>query len=402
MASVSFASRYLLGKKSTNAINIISGISVLGISIGTAALILVMSVLNGFEGLIKGLINSFNPDLRISLVEGKTFINDSNELIEIHQLPNILSVQSYLEETALLEYKDIKDFATLKGVDTGFVHYSNIANKMDEGKFELQSAAGYEAVVGIGIRNKLAISIDDDFASISAFMPDPHAGSIQPFKRRSLKPSGVFSIQQDYDNKYVFVSLPFLQELINKPDQISGYEIHVKNYNEVQSTANQLKKILGASFTILDRNQQDAAFYKLMKIEKWVSYAILSFVLVLVAFNIVGALWMIVLEKKKDIMILKALGMKTQSIKNIFLSTGMWITGLGIIIGFFLAVVFYYLQQRFGIVPIPEGFLVDRYPIELRWFDFLLVGITVCVIGLCASFYPASKAAALDEPIRYE
>jgi lipoprotein-releasing system permease protein len=402
MPVISFASRYLLGKKSTNAINIISGISVLGISIGTAALILVMSVLNGFEGLIKGLINSFNPDLRITLVEGKTCINDSNKLIEIHHLSNILSIQPYLEETALLEYKDIKDFATLKGVDTDFVHYSNIAGKMDEGKFELQSPAGYGAVVGIGIRNKLAISIEDDFASISAFMPDPHAGSIQPFKRRSLKPSGVFSIQQDYDNKYVFVDLQFLQELINKPNQITGYEVHVKNYSDIQSTAGQLTGILGPSFNVLDRNQQDAAFYKLMKIEKWVSYAILSFVLVLVAFNIVGALWMIVLEKKKDIMILKALGMKARSVRNIFLSTGMWITGIGILTGFLLAVIFYYLQLRFGLVPIPEGFLVDRYPIELRWFDFLIVGITVTMIGFCASVYPAKKAAALDEPIRYE
>ena len=402
MSSISFSSRYLLGKKSTNAINIIAGISILGISIGTAALILVMSVLNGFEGLIKGLINSFNPDLRITINEGKTFVQDSNLLYTLKKIPNVLSIHPYLEETALLEYKDIKDFATLKGVDSTFVTHSMISKKMEEGKFELKSPLGYEAVIGIGIRNKLAISIDDDFARLSAFMPDPHAGSMAPFKKRTLIPSGVFSIQQDYDNKYVFVDLEFLQNLINKEGQLSGYEIQLNDYSQADHSADLFRKQLGNHFNVLNRNQQDAAFYKLMKIEKWVSYAILSFVLVLVAFNIVGALWMIVLEKKKDIMILKSLGMKNQAVKNIFLSTGLLITGLGILIGYILAVILYYFQQRFGIVPIPEGFLVDQYPIELRWFDFLIVGITVSLIGLAASIYPARQAAKLDEQIRYE
>jgi len=153
---------------------------------------------------------------------------------------------------------------------------------------------------------------------------------------------------------------------------------------------------------VQDRYQQDAAFYKLMKIEKWVSYAILSFVLVLVAFNIVGALWMIVLEKKKDIMVLKSMGMKDPTLAGIFVATGLWITGLGIMLGFVISVIFYFLQLKYGLVPIPEGFLVDRYPLNLRVFDFVLVGITVISIGLCASILPARKASRLNEPIRYE
>ncbi|MEO5582595.1 MAG: FtsX-like permease family protein [Saprospiraceae bacterium] len=402
MPSLSFASRYLLGKKSTNAINIISGVSILGISIGTAALILVMSVLNGFEGLIRGLINSFNPDLRIILVEGKTFNQDFTTLINLQNIPNVKWIYPYLEETALLEYKGIKDFALLKGVDSAFVQHTSILQKMDEGKFELNSPAGFMAVLGIGIRNKLAVSIDDDFARLAVFMPDAKAGVLHPFKKRTLIPSGTFTIQQDYDSKYVFVDLDFLQDLLNKKDQVTGYEIQLHDYSEVVRTSKLLKKSLGPGYKVLDRNQQDAAFYKLMKMEKWVSYAILSFVLLLVAFNIVGALWMIVLEKKKDIMILKSMGMKDRSVKNIFISTGLWITGIGILIGFLLAIVFYYLQQQFGLVPIPEGFLVDRYPVELRWFDFLIVGITVTIIGFIASIYPARKAASLDEPIRYE
>ncbi|MBK6389107.1 MAG: FtsX-like permease family protein [Saprospiraceae bacterium] len=402
MAALSFSKRYLFGKKSTNAINIISGVSVLGISIGTAALILVMSVLNGFEGLIKGLMNSFNPDLKITLVEGKTFPMDDTLLAKLGTVPDVLSVSAILEETALLEYKGIKDFAILKGVDSNFIHQSALPAQLSEGNFVLKSPLGYHAVTGIGIRNKLAISIDDDFARLSAFMPDPKGSTFQPFKKRILIPSGVFSIQQEYDNKYVFVDLGFIQDLVGKTNQVSGIEIALQDYTKRNLVSAAIQKVLGQEYKIQDRDQQDAAFYKLMQIEKWVSYAILSFVLVLVAFNIVGALWMIVLEKKKDLMVLKSMGMKDHRVKLIVLSTGLLITGLGICIGFALAVILFLLQQKYGLVPIPEGFLVDRYPIEIKWFDFLVVGLTVTGIGIVASILPARKAAVLHEAIRYE
>ncbi len=402
MLALPFSRRYLFGKKSTNAINIIAGVSILGISIGTAALILVMSVLNGFEDLIIGLINSFNADIKISLLEGKTFTPDPQTFDKLVSLTNVASICPYMEETSLLEYKGVKDFATLKGVDTSFLAQTDITKKLEEGRFELNGSSGYQAVIGIGIRNKLAISIDDDFARLIAYMPDPNGSAFQPFKKKVLTPVGVFSVQQEYDNKYVFVDLHFLQELVNKSDQISGYEVRLHDYQDRSQTLIALKSILGSGYKVLDRNQQDAAFYKLMKIEKWVSYAILSFVLVLVAFNIVGALWMIVLEKKKDIMVLKSIGMKDKVVRTIFLQTGMWITGLGILIGFVLTLIFYLLQQRYGIVPIPEGFLVDRYPINLRGSDFLIVGMTVAAIGFVASYLPARKAAVLNEAIRYE
>ncbi len=402
MRSLSFSIRYLFGKKSTNAINIISGVSVFGISIGTAALILVMSVLNGFEDLIISLINSFNADVKITVHEGKTFRPDDQIYQKLVAIPNVRSVSPYLEETSLLEYKSVKDFATLKGVDSNYHAVGAVSQKMDEGRFQLQSAAGYQAVVGLGIRNKLAISIDDDFARLTAYMPDPNGSTFQPFKKRMLIPVGVFSVQQEYDNKYVFVDIDFLQDLVHKINQITGYEIQLKDYKAKDRTIASIQSIVGKEFKVQDRNQQDAAFYKLMKIEKWVSYAILSFVLVLVAFNIVGALWMIVLEKKKDIMVLKTMGMKDNSVRMIFMQTGLWITGVGILAGFILAMVMYMLQLRFGIVPIPEGFLVDRYPINLRWTDFMVVGITVAAIGFVASVLPSRKAAELRESIRYE
>ncbi|MEP7267938.1 MAG: ABC transporter permease [Saprospiraceae bacterium] len=402
MFALPISRRYLFGKKSTNAINIISGISVLGIGIGTAALILVMSVLNGFEHLIKGLINSFNPDLKVTLVEGKTFENKSEVYTKLVKLENVLSVIPFLEETALLEYKGVNDFATLKGVDSTYLKYSGLSDKMDEGKFELKNELGNTAVVGIGIRNKLAISVDDPFAYLTAYMPDQAGSTFRPFKKRSLNPVGVFSVQQDYDNKYVYVDLQFMQDLVGKERQITGFEIRLKNYDQKNSTQKEVQNILGGNFKVLDRYQQDASFYKLMKLEKWVSYAILSFVLILVAFNIEGALWMIVLDKKKDILVLKAMGMKTGQVKNIFLSTGMWIVGLGIVMGFCMAIVLYFLQQRFGIVPMSEGFLVDRYPIQLLWSDFFIVAVTVAAIGFIASFFPARKASAINEQIRYE
>ena len=194
----------------------------------------------------------------------------------------------------------------------------------------------------------------------------------------------------------------FIQDLVGKTNQVSGIEIALQDYTKRNLVSAAIQKVLGQEYKIQDRDQQDAAFYKLMQIEKWVSYAILSFVLVLVAFNIVGALWMIVLEKKKDLMVLKSMGMKDHRVKLIVLSTGLLITGLGICIGFALAVILFLLQQKYGLVPIPEGFLVDRYPIEIKWFDFLVVGLTVTGIGIVASILPARKAAVLHEAIRYE
>lgn len=402
MIGLPIARRYLFGKKSTNAINIISGISILGISIGTAALVLVMSVLNGFEDLIKGLISSFNPDIKITLVEGKTFENKVDLYTRLSHIPYVKAVIPYLEETAMLEYKGVTDFATLRGVDSNFIHFSGMNEKMEEGKFELKKASGYAAVAGLGIRNKLAISIDDPFALLTAYMPDQEGSTFRPFKKRVLSPAGVFSIQHDYDSKYVFVDIGFMQDLLSKENQISGYEIRLSDYLKKKEVEKSISMIMGIDYKTQDRYQQDAAFYKLMKLEKWISYAILSFVLVLVAFNIEGALWMIVLDKKKDIMVMKAMGMKNRSVKKIFLHTGMWIVGLGILVGFTIAIIFYFLQQQFGIVPIPEGFLVDRYPIDMRWFDFVVVTLTVLAIGYIASYFPARKAALLDEQIRYE
>ncbi len=402
MIGLPVSRRYLFGKKSTNAINIISGISVLGISIGTAALVLVMSVLNGFEDLIKGLISSFNPDFKITLTEGKTFENKTDVYSQLLHIPYVNAVIPYLEETSMLEYKEVTDFATLKGVDSNYIQFSGLHEKMEEGKFELKNELGYTAVAGLGIRNKLAISIDDPFAFLTAYMPDQNGSAFRPFKKRALSPVGVFSIQHDYDSKYVFVDLHFMQDLLGKENQISGYEVRLSDYNKKKEVEKAISLIMGANFKTQDRYQQDAAFYKLMKLEKWISYAILSFVLILVAFNIEGALWMIVLDKKKDIMVMKAMGMKNNSVRKIFLHTGMWIVGLGICSGFAIAILFYFLQQQFGIVPIPEGFLVDRYPIDMRWFDFIVVTLTVLAIGYIASYFPARKAALLDEQIRYE
>jgi lipoprotein-releasing system permease protein len=374
----------------------------LGISIGTAALVLVMSVLNGFEDLIKGLINSFNPDIKITLIEGKSFENKEATYRQLQKISSVKAVIPFLDETAMLEYKGVTDFATLKGVDSNFIHFSGLNEKMEEGKFELRNESGYTAVAGLGIRNKLAISIDDPFALLSAYMPDQSGSTFRPFKKKSLSPVGVFSIQHDYDSKYVFVDLEFMQDLLSKENHISGYDIRLTDYSKKKEVEKSILTIMGKNFKTMDRYQQDAAFYKLMKLEKWISYAILSFVLVLVAFNIEGALWMIVLDKKKDIMVMKALGMKNKSVKKIFLHTGMWIVVLGIGVGFAIAILFYLLQQQFGIVPIPEGFLVDRYPIDMRWFDFFIVTITVLTIGFVASYFPARKAALLDEQIRYE
>ena len=398
------ARRYLFAKKSTNAINIISGISVFGISVGTAALILVLSVFNGFEDLLTGLFSSFNPDVKITPAKGKTFPLDTLVFDKITKVEGVAFVSKTLEEVAYFGYKGSQDFGILKGVDENYTKVTEIDSTVREGVFKVYDKDASLAVMGVGMRNKLSVDIDDQFSNINVYMikrkdPGPLG---KPFKSKSVRPVGTFVIQQDFDNQYVLTNLEFASKLIDNKGEISALEIKLKENADPKVTVAALQEILGPTFIIKDRYRQDEAFLKLMNIEKWMSFAILSLTLVLVAFNMIGSLWMIVLEKKKDIAILKAMGATDKMIRNIFLNEGFLLVAMGMIIGFVVAFVLYFVQKAYGIVPIPPGFVVDAYPISIRWFDFFMVAITVVIIGLIASWPPALRAARVDAMIREE
>lgn len=394
--SLRIARRYLFAKKSTNAINLITGISVLGISIGTAALILVLSVFNGFEDLIQSLFSNFNPDVKITAVRGKTFIPDSASLEAVRNLEGVEFLSLTLEEVAFFEYEDNQDFGILKGVDSNFHKINHIDSTVLEGRYSFRESGREAAVLGIGMRNKLKVDVSNPFKSMSVYMPKrQRVGPLEkPFRQQFAIPAGSFIIQQDFDNQYVLSSLEFARSLLAEPRAISSMELRLNPAIPAGETIRQIEEILGEEYYVKDRYQQDEAFFKLMNIEKWLSFAILSLTLFLVAFNMIGSLWMIVLEKKPDIAILKSMGATDRTIRSIFLLQGILLCALGMLAGFAVALGLYFVHTALpeGLISIPQGFLVTAYPISLRALDFVLIAITVLSIGLLASLLPAFRA----------
>ena len=392
------ARRYLFAKKSTNAINIITGIAVFGISLGTATLVIVLSVFNGFEELLMGMFNAFNPDIKVTPYQGKTFTPDSTQIAEIKSLDGVLYVSGTLEEVALFEFENNQDFGIIKGVDEEFLEVTRLDTMVREGVFALKEGNRDMAVLGIGMRNKLSVSAGD-FSIINVYMAKEKAtfGS-QPFRKKFVYPAGTFIVQQDFDQQYVLASLDFVRSLMKTKDKLSALEIKTDPNASIPEIKTGISNILGENLNIKDRYEQDEAFLKLMNLEKWLFYALFSLALILVAFNIVGALFMIVLDKQKDIGILKSMGATDQSIRKIYLNEGLLLCGLGLLIGFVLAIVLYILQKTIVIVPIPVGFVVNAYPIEMRIVDFFVVGLTVMIIGWIASL-PAANRAARVSPI---
>ncbi|MCO6493140.1 MAG: ABC transporter permease [Phaeodactylibacter sp.] len=406
--SLRIARRYLFAKKSTNAINIITGIAVFGIAVGSAALVLVLSVFNGFEDLITTMYSNFNPDIKVTPARGKTFGADTVMLEKLLALDGVQQVSRTLEEVAFFEYKDNQDFGTLKGVDENFNKVVGIDTTVKEGEYRFEENGRQLAILGLGMRNKLAANVGDRFAEMAVYMPKREQSSgifgaqVQPFRRRYIYPGGTFVIQQEFDNQYVLASLEFARQLIGTENEVSALELRMAPGAETEEVVAAVQGVMGPDFEVKSRYEQEASFLRLMQVEKWLSYAIASLMLLLVAFNIVGALWMVVLEKQKDISILKSMGALNTTVRNIFLNEGLLLSLLGIGIGFVLAIVLYVLQKTVGIVSVPGNFVVQAYPISMRFVDFIVVALTVTAIGVLASVPPALRAMKVSALIREE
>lgn len=399
------ARRYLFAKRSTNAINIITGISVFGVAIGTAALLLVLSVFNGFEDLLSGLFGHFNPEVKVTPAKGKTFAPDSLVLSRIRGLDGVSIASETLEEIAFFEYEGSQDFGVLKGVDNDFAKVNGIDSTIREGKYVLEIEGRNAAVMGAGMRNKLSVNVDNFAVPMTIYMPLAQQSGVmdKPFKTRIVYPSGTFAIQQEFDNQYILTNLAFARELLDAPDgTISALELKLRPGADVAAVKDKIREIMGPDIVVKDQYEQNEAFFKVMKLEKWMGFAITSLMLVLMAFNTLGALWMIVLDKQKDISILKSMGATDQTVRSIFLLEGLLLTVLGMGIGLAIAVLLYWLQKTYGIITIPQGFLVESYPIAMRLKDFLPVVGTVLGIGLLASVAPALRAKKVPAFLREE
>lgn len=399
--SSKLAVRYIFGKKSTNVINIISAIAVFGIAVGTAALIIVLSVFNGFEDLISGLFQKFNPDLKVTPVQGKTFPLDSTVLLKLKKINGVDKISATLEDLALFDYQNSQTFGKLKGVDSNYAAVTSIADNVVEGVYSVKPDDPPPVVLGAGLAQRLAADIEDKLAYMRVYTPKRVNRSPleTPFSTRFINPVGVFSIQQEFDQEYAITDLDFARQIFQYTDEVSAYEIKLDSSRNLSHVRNQIANVLGKGFEIKDRFQQDEAFLKLMNIEKWMSYAIVCLTLLLVSFNMIGALWMIVLDKQRDISILKSLGLRDRGVTAVFIRSGMLLCTLGLLVGFILAIVLYILQKEVGLVTIPEGFVVETYPISLRFIDFVTVGVTVLIIGWLSSIPAARKASRIKTSI---
>ena len=401
MLKFHLAKRYLIGKKSTNAIHVITGISMMGLSVGTAALIIILSVFNGFQDLLMSFFSNFNPPLKVSPVLGKTFIPDADMVSFLENNPEVKAFSFTLEELSLFEYGDRLEVGIIKGVDEYYEKVTTLENTLTQGRFALREEGTSRAIVGAGLARKLGVNVMDQFSALTVYMPDQRATAFdQPFKSRLIRPVGTFAVHSEVDQEYIMAPMEFVRDLLGEKEAVSFIEIAAVSEQAINRIQRELLRRWGEDFQIRNQYQQDEAFYRIMQIEKWVSFAIISLTLILVAFNLVGALWMIVLEKKRDISILKAMGADSNFIKNVFFTSGLLIGIGGMIIGILLALLFYLLQTNFGLIPVPPGFVVDSYPISLRWYDFVLVGITVSIIGLLGSIWPAIKASGMQVSLK--
>lgn len=395
------AFRYLVSKKSTNAINIITAVAMTGMALGSMALILVLSVFNGFEGLVISLYRSFNPDMLVSVKQGKVFTLPDSTVIMLAGLPEVESISSVLEENAIFKYDDQEYIATIKGVDDNFGTVTGVAGKMVEGKYVLNEKGISYAVVGAGVAGQLSVNLEDPFNSIQVYLPrrGKETMSLDPaqaFIKKNITPSGVFSIQQEFDSKYILAPLDFVRELLNYEKQVSAIEIKLKQGVSAEQAKKKISSLLGDGFAVLDRYEQNKFLYRVMRIEKWAVFAILSLILVIAAFNIIGSLSMLVIEKTCDIAILKTLGADNSMIRKIFLLEGLLTSLTGSLAGVLMAVILCLIQINFKPIKL-EGsgtFVIDAYPVQMQWGDFALVGITVVLIAVATSWIPAQRAAS--------
>lgn len=390
------ARRYLFSKKSHNAINIISMICVCGVVVATIALVCALSVYNGFNDLVAGMFSSFDPELKITPRTGKVFDPTTSDMQKIRELPDIAFFSETLQDNALIRYHDRQDVAVVKGVDDAYQHLTMMDSALIDGNFTLQDEVADYALLGVGLSSKLGAR--PGFASpLELYVPkrDVKVNLSNPsssFNWKYAYTGGVFMInQQVYDEGYMIVPLSLTRELFHYDKEVSAIELKLTEKADLSSVKKQIKSILGNEFIIRDRFEQQEASFKMMQIEKWMTFLILCFILAIALFNVVGSLSMLMIEKQDDVRTLRNMGASDSLIRRIFLFEGWMISGFGALIGIVIGLVLCLLQQSFGLIKLGQtagAFIIDAYPVRVIFTDILVAFVTVAAIGFMAAWYP--------------
>lgn len=375
---------------------------------GTAALILVLSVFNGFEDLVKGLYSSFYPDLKIVPASGKQLTLTQEQLQKLRSVKGVNAVSLVAEERAFLKNGESQAMITLKGVDGDYGKVTTVPEHVVSGEFNTGTEETPLLVLGAGIENAVAVQTDRNIFPLTVYLPRKGAVDLSdPLKSLSTdtaNTSGTFIIQQDFDNKYAITNLGFVKAMLNmSPDAYSAAEIGIADSDDAGALQKTLSALLGASYNVQTRYEQNRSLYSIMQMEKWAIYAILSLILVVAAFNMIGALTMLVLEKKEDIGVLHAMGASRGFIQRIFLSEGLLLATIGGGAGMVLALAVVFAQMKFHLIPLQGStFLIGYFPVKINPWDFLLVGGTVLLISIIAAYLPARRAAKQQLMLRSE
>lgn len=389
------ARRYLFSSKSKNAVNSITAISVLGVAVGTLALVLVLSVFNGFESLIKSMYQEVNSDFEVHSTTAKNFVFSADQLESVKSLSTWSSIEQVYEEKVLLQVDEKQHIALLKGVSVWPKEASlSLEKHIFKGQSFREYPDGYWAIIGQSLAYTLSVSAESVQEVLKVFVPNQNASassfSEQAFKEEQFLVSGIFSVQSEYDASYVLTNLETVQTFLEKPKQLTSVAFYVNESVDLEKVQKQLASFFGSDYKVRNRFQQQEFLYKVLQTEKWAIFFILSFILLIATFTIVASVVMIVLEKRKDIFSLWAMGTPVKTIQKIFFYEGLLITVFGGVLGLFFGVSLSLLQQHYGFIQLGEqgSFIVNAYPVEVHFQDVLLILATVVSIGMLITIIP--------------
>ena len=392
------AGRYLFAKKSHNVINIISAISAIGMAIGTAALIIILSVYNGFDELVKSTLSNVEPDILVQTAKGKVFVPGESTLQELRSKPSVKECYLVLQDNVFVDYEEHQGIALAKGVDGNYEKESPLADHITNGTFSLHKGDLPQMVVGAGLAYKMGMN-PAFLSSAEIYFPrrdrnfslaNP-AASLESVRAR---PSGIFTVNQQIDDELMILPLDKMRQLLGYDDEVSGIEIRLtdpSSAKELKKTIKSVKKLMGADFKVLDRYRQNPSLYKMMRYEKAAIYLILIFIIIIIASNVFGSLTMLIIEKKEDIETFRSLGATDKMLRKTFTLEGWLISLLGLATGLVVGIGFALLQQRFGFIKMPGNFLVSAYPVILQWADIIVTVTGVAIIGYLIALIPVRK-----------
>jgi lipoprotein-releasing system permease protein len=396
------ALRYLRGRRGANAAPLLSRISMLALAVGSAAMLVLFSVFNGFESVIGDLYTAFYPEMRISAARGKFFTLPESKLQQLGHLRGVDRITPVIEDNVFVNMESEQVVVTLKGVNNDYFQVNKLKPYIIAGRDTLRNDDRPTAIAGLGIASRLGLSVNNDFNPISLYYPNADAGNgaLDPMNALSsleLRPDGIFQVQEEFDQRYILAPLPLVQDLFNETGRWSALELRLKPGADPVAVQRELRKALQdadgkSAFVVQTRFEQNRSLNTVMRTEKWATYVILLFVLLIASVNMIGAMSLLVLEKRRDMAILAAMGATRSTIRNVFLIEGLlWGVvggGIGLLFGALLCLG----QQHWGWVRLAEGFIIQSYPVALKAGDFAVIAVTVIGVGIIAAVYPAMQS----------